>query len=77
MTATINPDGGLNVPAGLLRQDGITPGQQVEVERLDTGLYRVARRNGESDWRLVDWLLQCPEKDYFVPVPMLDVRQSK
>lgn len=69
MITTINPDGGLNVPAELLRKDGHAPGQQVEVERLDAGLYRVARRTTDSNWRLVDWLLACPEKDFFVPIP--------
>jgi hypothetical protein len=38
------------------------------VERLDRGDYRLTRREPPANDRLVDWLLACPDKGFFVPV---------
>ena len=40
-------------------------GQEFEVQRADRGEYRLVPANGGT----VDWLLACPEKDFFVPIP--------
>ncbi len=56
------------LPAGLRQQDRIEPGQEFEVERIDRGEYRLVRRLSHPNEGLVDWLLACPEKDFFVPV---------
>ncbi len=48
--------------------DGIESGQEFEVERLDRGDYRIVRRTPPPNEGLVDWLLACPEKGYFVPI---------
>lgn len=48
--------------------DGIHPGQEFDVERLDQGDYRIVRRASPPNERAVDWLLACPGKGYFVPV---------
>ena len=55
------------VPAGEQR-DGIEPGQQFEIERIDRGEYRLVRREPPPNEGLVEWLLACPEKGFFVPV---------
>ena len=47
---------------------GIEPGQQFEIERIDRGEYRLVRREPPPNEGLVDWLLACPEKGFFVPV---------
>jgi AbrB family looped-hinge helix DNA binding protein len=68
MRATISSKGRLILPAELRRQDGIEPGQQFEIERLDRGDYRLVRRQSEPNEGLVGWLLACPEKGFFVPI---------
>ena len=50
------------------KQDHIEPGQIFEVERLDSGEYRLSRRRPQNDG-LVDWLLSCPVKDFLEPLP--------
>lgn len=68
MRTTVSSKGQIVLPSEIREQDGIEPGQEFEVERLGRGKYRlirVARRKNEG---LVDWLLSCPEKGYFVPI---------
>ena len=56
------------LPAEVRRQDRVLPGQEFEVERLDRGDYRLIRRASRPNEGVVDWLLACPEKGFFVPV---------
>lgn len=68
MTTCISSKGQLVLPAELRRQDGIEPGQEFEIERLDRGEYRLIRHTPPPNEGLVDWFLACPEKDFFVPI---------
>ena len=36
--------------------------------RVDRGEYRLTRREGRPNEGAIDWLLACPEKDFFVPI---------
>lgn len=56
------------MPAKIRRLDRIEAGQQFEIERLDCGDYRLVRRAPRPNEGLVDWLLTCPEKGFFVAV---------
>ena len=56
------------LPAELRRQDHIEAGQEFDVERLDHGEYRLVRLAGRPNEGVVDWLLSCPEKGFFVPI---------
>lgn len=56
------------LPAELREQDSIEAGQEFEVERLDRGDYRLIRRSARPNEGVVDWLLGCPEKGFFVPI---------
>jgi len=47
---------------------GSEAGQEFEVERVDRGEYRLVRRPRHPNEGVVDWLLACPEKDFFVPI---------
>lgn len=49
--------------------DKIRAGQQFEVERLDEGDYRLRRLSLPESGEVLEWLLACPEKDWFVPIP--------
>jgi AbrB family looped-hinge helix DNA binding protein len=68
MTTTVSSKGQIVLPVEFRKQDGIEPGQEFEVERIDRGEYRLVRRAVRANEGLVDWLMSCPEKDYFVPI---------
>lgn len=48
--------------------DRIEPGQEFDVERVDCGQYRLVRREAPPNEGVIDWLLACPQKDFFVPI---------
>lgn len=68
MKTTVSSKGQIVLPAELRQQDRIEPGQEFEVERIDRGEYRLVRKAPLVNEGLVDWLLDCPEKGYFVPI---------
>jgi AbrB family looped-hinge helix DNA binding protein len=68
MLTIISTKGQIVLPAELRQQDGIEPGQEFDIERIDRGEYRLVRRPPQAKEGLVDWLLACPEKDFFVPI---------
>jgi AbrB family looped-hinge helix DNA binding protein len=68
MKTTVSSKGQIVLPAEIRRRDRIRPGQEFDVERLDCGEYRLKRRLPSSGEGVVDWLLACPEKGFFVPI---------
>ena len=68
MKTTVSSKGQVVLPAELRQMDRIEAGQEFEVERLDRGEYRLVRRTTRPNDGLVDWLLACPQKDFFVPI---------
>jgi AbrB family looped-hinge helix DNA binding protein len=68
MRTRISSKGQIVLPSELRRQDTIEPGQEFEIERVAAGEYRLVRRSPPANQGLVDWLLACPEKGFFVPV---------
>jgi len=65
---TVSTRGEIILPAGIRQRDGIEPGQEFEVERIDRIDYRLVRRAPPPNEGLVDWLLACPEKGFLVPI---------
>lgn len=57
------------LPVELRRQDQVEAGQEFEVERVDRGEYRLVRKASRANEGVVDWLLACPDKGFFTPVP--------
>ena len=55
------------LPAEFRRRDRIEAGQEFEIERVNRGEYRLVRRT-PTNQGLVDWLLACPDKGFFVPI---------
>lgn len=53
------------LPAEFRQRDGIEAGQAFEVERVE---YRLVRRKPRPNQGLVDWLLACPDKGFFVAI---------
>lgn len=68
MKTKVSTKGQIVLPAEIRRRDGIRAGEEFEVERLDAGEYRLVRVAPVPNEGLVDWLLACPEKGYFVPI---------
>jgi AbrB family looped-hinge helix DNA binding protein len=67
MKTVVSSKGQVVLPAELRQQDGIEAGQEFDVERIGPGEYRLVRRPPANEG-LVDWLLACPEKGFFVPI---------
>ena len=68
MKTTVSTKGQIILPAEIRQRDRIEPGQEFEIERIDRGEYRLVRRKPTPNEGLVDWLVACPEKGYFVPI---------
>ena len=68
MKTTVSSKGQIILPAEIRRQDHIVAGQEFEIERLECGEYRLKRRVPPPNQGVVDWLLACPEKGFFVPI---------
>ncbi len=68
MRTTVSTKGQIILPADIRRRDGIEAGQEFDVERIDRGEYRLVRRAPRPNEGVVDWLLACPDKGFFVPI---------
>jgi bifunctional DNA-binding transcriptional regulator/antitoxin component of YhaV-PrlF toxin-antitoxin module len=68
MKTTVSSKGQIVLPAEFQQVDRVEPGQEFDVERVDQGDYRLTRRMAPSNEGAVDWLLDCPQKDFFVAI---------
>ena len=68
MKTAISTKGQIVLPSEIRRQDGIEPGDEFEIERIEHGEYRLVHLTPPRNQGLLDWLLACPEKGYFVPI---------
>ena len=66
MTTTVSTKGQIIIPAEIREQDRIEAGQQFEVERIQSGEYRLKRKARRNEG-LVRMLLSCPAKGWFKP----------
>ncbi len=48
--------------------DRVEPGLEFDVERVESGHYRLVRRAAPPNEGAIDWLLACPQKDFFLPI---------
>jgi AbrB family looped-hinge helix DNA binding protein len=76
MRTTISSKGQIVLPAEIRKRDGIEPGQEFEVERIDQGEYLLKRRTRRSRKGLVDWLLSCPDKGWFQPLDRTETTED-
>ena len=67
-TTSISTKGQVVLPASFRKQDRIRPGEVFAVEREGPGVYRLLRQSQGTNEGLVDWLMDCPEKDWFTPI---------
>lgn len=68
MKTRVSSKGQIVLPAELRERDRIEAGQEFAVERIERGEYRLIRLAAPSNQGAVDWLLDCPEKGFFVPI---------
>jgi AbrB family looped-hinge helix DNA binding protein len=68
MTTKVSSKGQIVLPAELRKQDNVESGQEFEIERIGRGKYHLVRRDPPKNDGLVDWLLACPEKGFYVPI---------
>ena len=68
MKTIISTKGQIVLPAEIRQRDGIEPGQHFDIERVDRGEYRLVRLSPRANEGVLDWLLSCPEPDFFVPI---------
>jgi len=68
MTTTLTANGLLEIPEVFRKADDLKPGQRCEIERVGSGDYRVGveKEAGATTPDLVNWLLACPVKDWWV-----------
>jgi AbrB family looped-hinge helix DNA binding protein len=68
MNTTVSSKGQIVLPAELRKQDRIRPGQQFSIERQGAGQYLLKQLAIPERAGVADWLLNCPEKDWFQPI---------
>jgi AbrB family looped-hinge helix DNA binding protein len=64
----VSSKGQIVLPAEIRRRDRIRAGEEFEVERLERGEYRLVRAAARANEGVVEWLLSCPAKGFFVPI---------
>ena len=68
MKTIISSKGQIVIPADFRNQDKIEAGQAFDIERLDRGEYRLVVSEPPKNHGLIDTLLACPVKGWFVPI---------
>jgi len=69
MTTTVSSKGQVVLPAELRELDRIVPGQQFSIERVEAGEYLLKKVQIPAKAGLTKWLLDCPERGWFQPLP--------
>jgi AbrB family looped-hinge helix DNA binding protein len=72
MRTTVSTKGQIILPAEIRQEDGIEPGQEFEIERIDRGEYRLKRKERRRNEGLVKLLLACPVKGWFQPMDRME-----
>ena len=68
MKTVISTKGQIVIPVAWRNQDNIEPGQAFDIERVDRGEYRLLLAEPAKNQGLVDTLLACPVKGWFVSI---------
>jgi AbrB family looped-hinge helix DNA binding protein len=69
MKPKMSSRGQITLPAALRKQDAIRAGDQFEIERVKAGHYLLKVLPARNASGVVAWLLACPEKGWFTPMP--------
>ena len=77
MKTTLSSKGQMVLPVGLRDQDGIESGREFEIERLVQSAYRLRATEPPENCGLVNLLLACPERDWFVGLESEPIDQMR
>ena len=69
MQTKISSKGQVVLPVELRKLDRLRPGQRFDIERVNEGQYLFKRQPASDNQGMVDWLQECPEKDWFQLLP--------
>ncbi len=72
MKTTVSSKGQIVMPAEIRNEDQIEAGQEFEIERIKAGEYVLRRKTPPRNEGLMELLLACPVKDWFVPMDRSD-----
>lgn len=75
MKTSLSTKGQIVLPAELRELDQLQVGQQFEVERVQAGEYVLRKVIEPAPVGLVQWLLDCPVKDWFEEIPSQSTRE--
>jgi bifunctional DNA-binding transcriptional regulator/antitoxin component of YhaV-PrlF toxin-antitoxin module len=64
----MSSEGRIVLPLKLRERDRIKPGDEFLVARVDRGEYLLVRLTSRPNEGVVDWLLSCPKRGFFVPI---------
>ena len=76
MKVTVTSNGAVTLPADFRRRDGIKSGAKFDLQRIAPGQYVLTKVRPRAKLSLVDWLLDCPENDWFRPLPCTETTDS-
>lgn len=68
MKTIISSKGQIVLSAELRHKDDLEVGQVFEIKRVERGKYLLTRLAPPPNQGVIDWLLACPGKDFYVPV---------
>ena len=68
MKTILSTKGQIVLPAEIRQRDGIQPGEEFEIERVDGSEYRLKRVTPRRNDGLVKLLCACPVKGWFQPI---------
>jgi AbrB family looped-hinge helix DNA binding protein len=69
MKTSLSSKGQIVLPAEIRKHDRLRAGQQFAVERVQEGEYVLRKLDEPEEFDLIDWLLSCPVKGWFQPMP--------
>ena len=69
MRTVVSTKGQIVIPSVLRQEDAICEGDSFEINKIGNGEYLLSRVKEAPNKGLVDWLLSCPVKGYFQPIP--------
>jgi hypothetical protein len=68
MKTTMSSKGKIARPTTVGAKDHLKSEEELPIERVEENQCQLVQRRGLPNEGLVDWLLACPEKGFFIPI---------
>ena len=69
MRTKVSTKGQIIIPAEIRAEDSIATGDTLDIKKIRKGEYLIRRVEQSPNKGLLEWLLACPVKGYFEPIP--------